>query len=78
MESRGWRSMGGWRGKDERGSFKSVWSRRNRAKIHKDTYYFKIKGQKKEWELRMQGMGGGRFAPPVSLPPPLLARVSDL
>ena len=72
--------MGGWRGKDERGSFKSVWSRRNRAKIHKDTYYFKIKGQKKEWELRMQGMGGGRFAPPVSLPPPppLLARVSDL
>ena len=61
------------------GSFKRVWSRRNRGKIHKDTYYFKIKGPKKERELRMQGMGGGRFTPPVSLPsPPLLARGSNL
>ena len=71
--------MGGWRGKDERGSFKSVWSRRNRTKIHKDTYYFKKKGEKKGGGLGMQGMGGGRFAPPVSPPPPpLLAGVSDL
>ena len=52
------------------GSFKRVWSRRNRGKIDKDTYYFKIKGPKKERELRMQGMGGGRFAPRLPPPPP--------
>ena len=55
-----------------------MWSRRNRGKIHKDTKYFKIKGPKKEREMRMQGMGGGRFTPPVFPRPLLLARGSNL
>ena len=66
MRIRDWRSMEGWRGKVRGGSFKRVWSRRNRGKIHKDTYYFK--GPKKEQEPGMKGMGGGRLAP--SVPPP--------
>ena len=78
-EDRGWEPMrirdGGVREVEEEkvrgGSFKRVWSRRNRGKIHKDTYYFKIKGpEKKKREMRMQGMGGGRFAPPVFPHPP--------
>ena len=60
------------------GSCKRVWRRRNGGKIHKDIYYFKIKGPKKERDMRMQGMGGGRFAPPVFPRPLLLARGSNL